>query len=174
MRFLRNIPNLPLSSTVDESSAEKIHARITNLLNNLKRRPLAARTNASSSDPTSYGLVDYRVAHSALFVLLYSPYKRGGAKYPALELAHALSEAEKGNGAPLLNYGTFWEPPKCECSLPGGPKSPAYLSIDALAAIMCSDGPALNDTLEDLEDFYDTFLRQSEFADAVPFRGLCK
>ena len=157
-----------------EPSVEKVHARITNILNNLKRRPLSVRPNSTSSEPGAYGLVDYRIAKMAIFTFLYSPYGGGKPAYPALRLAYALSEAGKGNGAPLLKYDAPFWPLKCECAVPGEPKNLTSLSPDPLVAIMGSDAAVQNDTVEDLEAHFDAMFETSEFADMWPFRARCK
>lgn len=156
-----------------ESTREKVHARIENILSNLRRRPLPVNTNSSS--PTGYGLVDYRIARSVLFVLLYSPYAAGKMFYPALQVFHALSEAEKGNGEPLGNYDVFRAPFKCECPKPEKPTRPSLMSLDATFAILCSDGAVRNnDTVEDLEEHFDAMFRDTEFAGMWPYRAHCR
>lgn len=156
-----------------ESTPEKVHARITNILNSLKRRPLPVNTNSSST--TGYGLVDYRVARTALFWLLYSPYASGKTFYPSLQIAYALSEAEKGNGEPLGKYDVSRAPFKCECPAPKEPTRSAVIALDAFYAIACSDGAVRNnDTVGDLEEHFDMMFRDTEFAGMWPFRGYCR
>ena len=133
-----------------ESTADKVHARVNKIFENLKRRslPVSAKVNGTLQQ---YGLVDYSVAKDTVFMLLYAPYGKND-RYPAEIVMRALAEAEKGNGLPLAQLGgILLAPVKCDCPVPGKPAPPIILTPDAQRAIACGDAEVLTDTEEDLE-----------------------
>ena len=154
-----------------ESTSQKVHTRVNNIFDSLKRRPLpiSAMVNGTYKN---YGIVDYKMARTVVFRLLYSPYGRNGVR-AAPNVTNALAEAEKGNGLPLAELaGLVPTPFKCECSAPEKPSTP-ILTPDATFAIACGDGAVLNDTLEDLERHFENMAKDSEFAAVWPFRSFC-
>lgn len=150
-----------------ESTAEKVQARYENILTNLKRRPLAVPTIGQDSTAIDYGVIDYTLVKSLVFLFLYSPYARApDASSVASHLSFRLSEVEKGEGLPLWNaikYGL----PRFECTR--GPH--ATLVPVATYVIACGDGKAVNDSVDELEEFF--YELNSTFADVWPIRARC-
>ncbi|GJE96257.1 alpha/beta hydrolase [Phanerochaete sordida] len=160
----------PTKCALYESTTDKVHARLTSIFDNLKKQPLPIYNSTSGRE---YGLVDYKLVRTALFMLLYSP--NGGtnisADYPAQNFLNALAHVEKGDGLPFgrLTHLVPVEPP-FSCSCPGEPGKPTvvpFLWLEASTAIACSDSDAAHadDTIEDLEEFFEELAKGTEFAD---------
>lgn len=150
-----------------ESTAEKVQARYENILTNLKRRPLAVPTIGQDSTAIDYGVIDYTLVKSLVFLFLYSPYARApDASSVASHLSFRLSAVEKGDGLPLWNaikYGL----PRFECTR----GLHATLLPVATYVIACGDGKAVNDSVDELEEFF--YELNSTFADVWPIRARC-
>ncbi|KAG6864169.1 hypothetical protein C0991_011888 [Blastosporella zonata] len=126
-----------------------IAANLTNLYASVKARPVPVRT------ATSYGLVDYNRLRTSVFTSLYKPW----AAYPAL--AHALAALSQGDGAPLFE---MYDPPKFQCEC--GPESgDSEFGRDASTTILCNDGDNISGAFEDLEVYFEDFMKKSDWAE---------
>ena len=157
----------PATCALYEESAEGVKERYTRILTALKTRSLAVTTTDPLATAADYGVVTYRLALSAVFDFLYSPYKNNSAAI----LATALAAAEHGDGKPLwdlMKSGVTQF--RCQCpNSPEPSQSPAGLT----AAIACGDGAALNESPEDLQDWYDKVGRDSQFAPLWQMHATC-
>jgi hypothetical protein len=145
---------------------------VNRILDNLKQRtlPVSAEVNGTYQN---YGLVDYKMARSVVFVMLYSPYGSNGV-HLAPSVTYALAQAEKGNGLPLGELaGLVPTPFRCECPSDNPPTQPLIFTPDTTYAIACGDGAVLNDTVEDLEKYFEKMSKDSEFADMWSIRSQC-
>ena len=154
-----------------ESTSQKVEARYNVLLDTLKRRPLAVFTNGEDSTAQDYGVVDYSMVKSTIFMFLYNPYA-GILGHPsaASRLSFLLNEVEKGNGLPLWNTLKLGLPHfQCKC----GQDDPlAVLPTPATTiTILCGDGKVVDKTIEELEDHQ--LGMNSTFADLWPWHARC-
>ncbi|KAF7304011.1 AB hydrolase-1 domain-containing protein [Mycena indigotica] len=129
------------------STAEQISDRITALTNAIRKQPVPVVTSMG------YLLIDYSLLRSIIFEALYSPYD----SFPLL--ADALADLEKGNGTTLY---TLVAQPLYQC---GDNTSVADSEADVEFAVSCGDAVEVNDTLDELEAFYATAARVSQFSE---------
>ncbi|GJE90062.1 alpha/beta hydrolase [Phanerochaete sordida] len=165
----------PSTCALYEPSTDKVHARLTAIFDALKQRPLPVYNNITGKE---YGLIDYKIARSALFNRLYSPYPSTpeGPTYPIMDLLEALAQVEKGDGLALGRWmGIVPAQTLFSCNCPSKPRPPQVLSPEAFTAIACSDSDLARagDTIEDLEEHFAKMRGDSEFADQWPFRVIC-
>lgn len=147
-----------------ESTAQRIHDRLTSILETLKRNPIAASTGCGSHD---YGIVDYKMVKSFLLMFLYSPYSPGAAE----RLAFALRALEIGEARPFWNLiRPLQQGLTCTCPS----EAPTLQTLEAQQAIHCGDGVPLEDTVDEIDEFFHELRQQSEFADVWPYRVMCK
>ena len=98
-----------------------------------------------------------------IFGFLYGPYPGHTRLTSPRILAAALAAAETGNGQPLWDlHKADVEQLQCHCTSPDLP--PLYKMGDATAAISCSDGEAVHETLDGLQAIYDEMAEDSIFA----------
>lgn len=151
-----------------ESTAEKVQTRYENILNSLKRRPLAVLTKDANSTASDYGVIDYATVKALVFRYLYSPYP-SGSNNPASNLSFRLSEVEKGDGFPLWKSLKSIRP-QFQCD-----SKPQVLLLDPsytpTYTIACGDGEPVNDSIDELDEFYREF--NSSFTDMWPTRARC-
>ncbi|KAI0086450.1 TAP-like protein-domain-containing protein [Irpex rosettiformis] len=158
-----------------ESNAQKVKARFNGIIENLKRRPLAVPASDRDSTSLDYGVIDYAIVKNIVFLFLYNPYVN--LLYPgqsessaASRLSFHLSEVEKGNGLSLWNVIKSGLPHfECHCGSES-PESPLLTPLTTLS-IMCGDGEAIRDTIDELEDHM--YEMNSTFADLWPWRVRC-
>lgn len=158
-----------------ESTTDKVHARLTAIYDTLKKSPLPVHNNITSRE---YGLVDYKLARRALYMLLYAPYGDTvrNANYPAMDLLRALANVEKGDGLALGRLvGIVPADAPFSCSCPGKPRLPIVVTPDAGTALMCTDSDSARskDTVEELEEYFRRMHEDSEFADQWLHRAFC-
>lgn len=155
----------PEKCALYEPTANQVHARLTNIFENLKRNPVAVLTNSSAGPSVDYGIVDYKSAKGPLFLFLYSPYSGLGPI-----LMSAFRALEDGNGEPFWNIVAPLLPQfSCSCK----PGASTIETPEAVLAIACSDGLPIADTVEELEKGFHELRRQSEFADVWTIRPSC-
>jgi hypothetical protein len=133
-----------------------ISQKLEHLLQSLREKPIPVRTDSS------YGIVDYPLLRYLLFLSLNQPY---GA-FPLL--AKALSDLEKGDGVATFKLAALFQLPgttqfQCSCDDSADPLSENF--FEAQLAIICTDGAAVQDDLEDLHHYYQTLARQSKWAE---------
>jgi hypothetical protein len=159
-----------------EPSAAEVKARYDSILDNLKHRPLAVRSNSTKSSDLDYGIIEYMMVKQAVFAYLYSPYRQVPDQQASAAsiLSFHLSEIEKGNGLPFWN-ALKTTLPHLACSCP--PDAPGNitesLTRDALATYMCGDGRAIHESIGEMEEYLKGF--KSSFADLWGFLHMsCK
>ena len=117
-----------------------------------------------------YGVVDYKMAKTALFAFLSAPYERKNGGFDAVRLAGALRDLERGDGVALWGL-VSGEVERVECgeeerSFRGAPD-------EAQRAVLCGDGERVGDRVEDLQAQFEGMRESSEFADVFMVRGGC-
>lgn len=161
----------PYDCAIYEPTAAQVQTRIRNLFDKLKANPVPVLTHLPGYS-VPYGVIDYKIAKTALFLFLYSPYTT--AVLGAPRLAAAYRYLENGEGAALWSHmNTLAETFSCDCPVPGQPTPPSIATPDAAQAIMCGDGDPVMDTVEDLESHLEALSKDSEFWDMWPTRGMC-
>jgi hypothetical protein len=154
----------PQACAIHDKSPDAIKARVDRTLERLKVQPLAASIGASLG-PLDYGVVDYGLVKNALFTYLYRPYDN------APTIASILAALEQGNANPLWQLLEA-EQAVTECSA-GNDAGRAQLVAEPQNAIQCSDGAPVNDTLEQLQEWFEANERKSSFAGSLPIRVQC-
>ena len=161
----------PELCALHESSASKIKERFMNILAFLKTSPMAV-TDGPLSSPVEYGTVDYSVALQVAFAFTYDPYPNRPGTIAATELASAFAALEKGNPVPLWRLQkTDMVEFNCRCGQK--PKPPASFNVDATAAISCTDGEPVEDTVEELKKYWETILEDSMLGVFWDLRARC-
>lgn len=159
----------PHECAIYEPTATQVQARIRNLFDKLKAKPVPVLTHYPGY-AVPYGVIDYKTAKSALFLFLYSPYTT--AVLGAPRLAAAYRYLEMGEGAALWSHmNTLVETLSCDCPAPGQPITPSISTPDAAQAILCGDGDPVTDTVEEFESYLEVLAKDSEFWDMWPTRG---
>lgn len=155
----------PEKCALFEPTANQVHARLTKILENLKRKPVAVLASSGVGPSIDYGIVDYKSARTLLFMFLYSPYSG-----MAPTLMSAFRALEDGKGGSLWNLIAPSQPPfSCSCK----PKAPTIETPEAVLAIACGDGVPVEDTVEELEKGFYEQSKQTEFAEFWQLRPRC-
>ncbi|KAJ7669087.1 TAP-like protein-domain-containing protein [Mycena rosella] len=132
-------------------TASAIEARLETLTAAVRARPVPVITS------TGYGIVDYSLLRSVIYNSLYTPY----ALFPVL--AQGLAALEAGNGTILFSMGETAPPFECDCT---NATVPFHLNVaEATVAIQCGDAVEVNDSVEELRNFFENAARTSEFAE---------
>lgn len=170
--FLRDcVAAGPEQCTFHSPSVPELKTRLLKLLDSLKARPLPVTTSPTPASPTEYGIVDYAFTMRALFAFLTSPSPSIVNPVPATSLAAALLAAEQGDGIPLWNLYTFTLLQfefNCDARSPLG-----SITNDGLAAILCTDGDPVEDTVEELQALFDRMAQYSMFSVIWTQRARC-
>jgi hypothetical protein len=143
-------------------TAADIAPNLTALTNAIKDEPIPIITNVS------YGLFDFSLLRTFIFVATYTPYQR----FPLL--AQGLAHLAAGDAGPL--YAFLGDAAPFECPNSSGTTAPAFHvnTVEANIAIMCGDGTAVTDSVSQIRNFYAQEARLSSFADSsVPRRVSC-
>ncbi|KAF7305892.1 hypothetical protein HMN09_00743400 [Mycena chlorophos] len=140
------------------SSASDIAAAYDNLLSSIQQTPVPALVSLEQGN-AGYGVVDYALVKNFVFHSLYAPYNF----FPGL--AQGLADLAAGNSTTI--YANSGEG---EFTCGGAPLDRSYESATSIA---CSDMTP-NDTLADLQSFYEGEVALSQFADLwVSWRVAC-
>jgi hypothetical protein len=156
----------PLECALYEKTPSAVHARVEKIFATMLRRPIPT---VIGTGPLDYGLVDYGTVRRTVLKFLYIPFSFGGQA-----LALLLASAEKGDGSPFyqtqLDQGTL-----LQCACDNGPTKIGGLGPVGAAAIAFSDSGPINDTVAELEAWYEANKRESSFADVRTERviGAC-
>ncbi|KAF7305207.1 AB hydrolase-1 domain-containing protein [Mycena kentingensis (nom. inval.)] len=138
------------------STAHAVAARLSALTDAVRAKPVPAFTSAGAG----YGLVDYSMLREMIFSTLYTPY----AGFPLL--AQALADLERGDGSALFSLGN--PIPPFDCDSPGS-NSTTPSTIDNVGAageaIRCGDAVEVHDTIAQLNAFYHSAAKVSQFAE---------
>ncbi|KAJ7152452.1 Alpha/Beta hydrolase protein [Mycena filopes] len=141
-------------------SAAQIASSLAALTASVKANPIAVLT------PESHGILDYVFLRNAVLDALFAPYDAFAA------LAQGLAALQSGNATLLYAQNevpTF----ECDCSTP----APAFHlnNFEAYMTIACGDALYVNDTIPQLQQFYENGLKVStSFADLLlTTRVLC-
>ncbi|KAB8289997.1 hypothetical protein EYC80_010324 [Monilinia laxa] len=144
----------------------QISTRLQNLLASLKTHPIIV----PSSDPTSLPeIISYTSLQRLISASLYRPI----LLFPSL--ANVLLSLEARNGSSFIDLvSTFGmrEPFTCECTsckndLPSSNPEDLEATADAMAAVMCSDGGPMNDTISEFKTYAETLIHGAKAAGAV-------
>lgn len=132
------------------NSSALVKQRVDSIFAKIKAAPVAVVHGAD------YGLVDYRILKTELFMSLYHPYTM------FLPFAQALASLENGDGHPAL---AIWKKvlpmPKCDTSRP-----PAVGEWkEAMLAVMCGEAKDVRNSLPDIVDHLRDQYKISIFAD---------
>jgi hypothetical protein len=140
-----------------------IKARVDALFASLKVKPIVVPVTSNATDgPLDYGLLDYNVVRRSFGNYFYNPFTNASA------MAAALAAAEQGDGRP------FWELVPVldvieQCASGAGTQN----ALETLAAIACTDGDPVSDSLEDLNIWYEQLAATSSFADLLYVHVAC-
>lgn len=155
----------PNKCALFEPTANQVHSRLTKILENLKRNPVAVLGSSSVEQSIDYGVIDYKSVRTLLFMFLYSPYSG-----MAPTLMSAFRALEDGKGEPLWNLIAPSQPSfSCSCK----PKAQTIETPEAVLAIACGDGLPVEDTVEELEKGFYEQSKQTEFAELWQLRPPC-
>ncbi|KZV84203.1 hypothetical protein EXIGLDRAFT_842389 [Exidia glandulosa HHB12029] len=136
------------SCPLHEKTGELVSQRLDAILERLKTEPIAVRNGST------YGIVDYALAHERIFRALYKPV----TSLPPLFAAFA--EVESGNGQPLYALAEL-HPSSWRCDCTDAPESVEETTV----AIACGDADVVNHDLHQLKKHYANMARLSSFAD---------
>jgi hypothetical protein len=140
-----------------ERTPKAVAARVQKIFDSLKTHPIPVVTG---DGPADYGVVDYVKVRRTVLNFLYSPFAIGGQA-----LAGILAALEKGDGVPYYaahidrrNY--------LQCQSDESIRQDnAGFGQFATIAIGCSDGDQVNDTLPQLQKWFEGNKKQSSFAE---------
>jgi hypothetical protein len=152
----------PQECALYEKTPGAIKARVEKIFDSLRQKPLPV---VIGNGPQDYGVVDYGMVHSTVFGFLYSPFSFGGENASIV-----LASLEKGDGS-LLYAAQLDDSQSLQCSCDGS--SPTAVDQEAGIAILCSDGDPVNDTLSDLQKWFENNRKESAFADVWRQRVFC-
>jgi hypothetical protein len=153
----------PQECSLYEKTPDAIKARVEKIFDDLKSKPLPV---VIGDGPQDYGIVDYGMVQNAVANFLYFPFSIGGPNASAI-----FTSLEQGDGS--LVYASLLDPSQVsQCSCDG---SSSQEDIDQLSgvAILCSDGDPVNDTLSELQQWFENNLKISTFADVWTQRVIC-
>jgi pimeloyl-ACP methyl ester carboxylesterase len=154
----------PMACAIHDKSPDAIKTRVDRTLERLKVQPLAASAG-DSPGPLDYGVVDYGLVKNALLGYLYRPYDNAPA------IASILAALEQGDANPMWQlFKATQEVTQCSA---GHDAERAQLGLEPLNAIRCSDGAPVNDTLEQLQEWFEGNEKKSSFAGSFPVRVQC-
>ncbi|KAJ7160638.1 TAP-like protein-domain-containing protein [Mycena crocata] len=135
-----------------KSTAAEIENRLDMLTASIRAQPVPAISN------TSHGVVDYSLLRQTIHSSLYTPYT---AFAP---LASSLAALERGDGIALyefLGQSSF----QCDCS---NDKIPFHNNTaEVYVAVHCGDAIEVTDSPAQLQEYYTTAVRTSQFADIL-------
>lgn len=144
----------------------QISTRLQNLLASLKTHPIIV----PSSDPASLPeIITYTSLQRLISASLYRPI----LLFPSL--ANVLLSLEARNGSAFIDLVSAFgmrEPFTCECTscqngLPSPETEDQEATDDAMAAVMCSDGGPMNDTISEFKTYAETLMHGAKAAGAV-------
>jgi hypothetical protein len=152
----------PLECAVYEKTPSAVKDRVDKIFNTLLHQPIPT---VIGTGPLDYGLVDYRIALREVFGFLYHPFAFSGRDVSLL-----LASLEKGDGSLVLQTQVN-EQALLQCSC-GEDNTANIGDIGTIgsAAIAFSDAGAINDTVPELQAWYEANRRESMFADIWPHR----
>lgn len=152
-----------------EPTPKQVLARLHKLLDNLKKSPVAVPISETTLG--SYGLINYKHVKETLLKFAYTPYSDTILGAP--HLATALHELENGNGVPLWTQWLGRLQERFECACHKFPQGPNLQTPHTQQAVMCSDGEKVDDTVEEIEEYFARLSKTSEFADVMAPRVAC-
>jgi hypothetical protein len=153
----------PQECALYEKTPGTIKARVDRLFDSLKLKPLPV---VIGNGPQGYGVVDYGMVRNTVFNILYSPFSVGGKNTSIM-----LASLEQGDGS-LVYAAQPSNSLSLQCSCDG---IPSEENVNELAgiSIFCSDGDPVNDTLSDLQKWFEANQKESTFAELWPQRITC-
>jgi hypothetical protein len=153
----------PEECALYEKTSDGVKARVEKIFETLRSQPLPV---AIGSGPQDYGIVDYGLARLTVFNFLVLPFSIGGKNMSII-----LNSLERGDGS-LLYAAQADGSQSLQCSCDGG-LSPDTIDQRVAVAIECTDGGPVNDTLSDLQEWFENNKKQSSFADVWARRVAC-
>lgn len=145
-----------------EKTTQQVRSRVERIFNHLEVQPIPV---AIGTGPLDYGLVDYSMVRAYVFTFLYNPFLLGGKNVSTI-----LLQLEKGDGSSLF---AMQEPSTVHCDCDPNVRQVDIFSPLATVAIACSDGDVVNDSVQQLQKWYQNNKKESSFADSWPFRIAC-
>jgi hypothetical protein len=155
----------PLECALYEKTPDAVKARVDKIFASLLVQPIPT---VIGTGPSDYGLVDYGMVRRTVDDFLYSPFAFGGQNTSLL-----LASLEKGDGT--LFYQTRIDGRnflQCSCDETVAQDSGGFGMLGT-AAIGCSDSDPVNDTVAELQAWYEANKKDSSFADVWPYRIIC-
>jgi hypothetical protein len=152
----------PLECALYEKTPSAVKARVEKIFATLLHQPIPT---VIGTGPSDYGLIDYGMVRRTVFDFLYNPFTIGGQNTSLL-----LASLEKGDGA--LFYETQIDSRnflQCSCDESISQATGGFGELDA-AAIAFSDADPINDTLAELQAWFEANKRESSWADLWPYR----
>ncbi|KAJ7152023.1 Alpha/Beta hydrolase protein, partial [Mycena filopes] len=135
-------------------SSAQVSANLQHLLDTALTNPWPVVT------PISYSVFGYTYLKNAIFDSLTSAPSLFGA------LAEGLAELAKGNASTI--YSAFVEVPPFNCAADANNKTPFHANAyESGLSIACGDGTTVNDTVVELQAFYEAVQKVSSYADLV-------
>jgi hypothetical protein len=154
-----------LKCALYERTPKAVAARVQRIFDSLKTHPIPV---VIGDGPGDYDVVDYVKVRRTVFDFLYSPFAIGGQA-----LAGILAALEKGDGVPYyaahIDGRNYLQCQSDESIRQDG----AGFTQLASMAIGCSDADQVNDTLPQLQKWFEGNKKQSSFAELLPYRIYC-
>jgi hypothetical protein len=152
----------PLECALYQKTPSAVKDRVDKIFNTLLHQPIPT---VIGTGPLDYGLVDYRIVLREVFNFLYEPFTLGGRNTSLF-----LASLEKGDGSLVFRTQVNLQP-WLQCSCDEDSTANVYeLGNIGSAAITFSDAGAINDTVSELQAWYEANRRESRFADIWPLR----
>ncbi|KAJ6604115.1 hypothetical protein DFH09DRAFT_1441973 [Mycena vulgaris] len=149
----------PADSAFHAPSASAISRNLAALTASIREQPLAVVT------PASHGIVDFVFLRNAVLNALYGPCDAFAS------LAHGLADLAAGNATTLYAQSAV---PTFECAC-NASAVPFHLNnLEAYMAVACGDATPVEDSIPQLQRYYEDGLKVSSFADLLSStRVLC-
>ena len=145
----------PEECAIYEPSVEQIRDRVNGVIERLRVAPIAF-VNATDGEQ---GIVDYFIAKNQLFRTIYFPHSQGRS------FANALAALEQGDSEPIWRLSQTARLAQLLDQSCDPLTNRSYIGVVSSVAIACGDGDPVQESLEDLRNFYQELSQQSSFAD---------
>jgi hypothetical protein len=131
-------------------SPADIKANLTAIMESVRSRPIPMRTKAG------YGLLDYAMLRTALFIGLYNPYE----SFPIL--AQGFAELGRGNATRLFDR---MNPKAFQCNCDNSDSGDDLPLLESGAAVLCNDGIDVPGNLLSAEKYFKMMMETSSWSD---------
>ncbi|KAJ4141486.1 hypothetical protein NW768_000699 [Fusarium equiseti] len=158
----------PLKCAFYAESPKAIEKRRSNLLSDLKKSPVLLPAWSQESGPELPVLVSYSYLQRLIQTSIYAPI----VKFP--QLARVFAALEKGDGVPFyemvlsMSNNRAFEGDMCELGdTPATTPFETPMELDAFPAIMCSDSKPVEDSPQEISEYFDRITNKSRWAGAA-------